>query len=137
VIAVMNLQVLAPRSYVNKSWEMPTDHCHQISYANKSYSHVHVVPLGQCILWCSRRERVKARRLKTWTFRLGETTPTENPGPPGWGLGTRLTALSCKNFVVTNLQLEKPRIDWRRLIEEPRGPLWTVVPSERQSSGKN
>jgi hypothetical protein len=55
-------------------------------------------------------------RLKTGTFRLRETTPTENPCPPDWRLGTRLTALSCKNFVA-NLLLEKPR------IEERRGPV--------------
>jgi hypothetical protein len=53
-------------------------------------------------------------RLKTGTFRLGETTPTENPGPPGWGFGTSLTALSCINFVVANLQLKMPRIDERK-----------------------
>jgi hypothetical protein len=45
-------------------------------------------------------------RLNTGTFRLGETTPTENPGPSGWGLGTRLTSLCYKNFVVVNLKLE-------------------------------
>jgi hypothetical protein len=45
-------------------------------------------------------------RLKTETFRLGETTPTEYPGPSGWGLGTKLTALSYNNFLVVNLQLE-------------------------------
>jgi hypothetical protein len=57
---------------------------------------------------------VSTWRLKTGTFRLGEATPTKNLGPLGWGLSTRLTALSCKNFVVASLQLEKPRIDERR-----------------------
>jgi len=30
------------------------------------------------------------------------------PGPPGWGLGVRLTALSCKKLIVTKPN-NKPR----------------------------
>jgi hypothetical protein len=69
--------------------------------------------------------------LKTGTFRLGETTPTENPGPPGWGLGTSLTALSCKNVVV-NLQLEKPQTDEQRQpVRRNRYRNWNM---EREKS---
>jgi hypothetical protein len=45
--------------------------------------------------------------LKTGTFRLGETTPTENPGLPGWELGVGPTTPLHKNVIHYETSLKK------------------------------
>ena len=84
---------------LSKQWEMPTDHCHLISSARKSYSRLEGVPPGQCIVWCSKRVSTQAIswRLKTGTFQPKESTMRENTGPAGWGLGVRQHLTPCKS----------------------------------------
>jgi hypothetical protein len=43
----------------------------------------------------------------------------QRPGPPGWGLGVRLTTSPCKKKFFENLI---------KIVEEAKAHIWAVVP---------
>jgi hypothetical protein len=60
-------------------------------------------------------------RLKTGAFRLRESIMRENPGPPGWGLGTRPTILARRIVAAMKPQIDIDRwIFERRQLQRPR-----------------
>jgi hypothetical protein len=51
-----------------------------------------------------------ALQISVGTLKTKEVNPTENPGPPGWGLGYVLTTRHHENYIVQESQVE-PRKD--------------------------
>ena len=48
---------------------------------------------------------MSAWRHETGTFRLRETTPKENPGPPVLGVGLKAVTLPCNKILAAKSQV--------------------------------